>query len=94
LDVFLDVLKKDSNFFDSKKGPKSGDKAISHPSDFRIIMHQNVPKNNKLMAMFRPICQMKGYSASSMLDKIPNPRLHRDKSKAASYRTITISKGE
>jgi hypothetical protein len=37
---------------------------------------------------------MKGYSASSMLDKIPNPRLHRDKSKAASYRTITISKGE
>jgi hypothetical protein len=94
LDVFLDVLKKDSNFFDSKKGPKSGDKAISHPSDFRIIMHQNVQKNNKLMGMFRPICQMKGYSASSMLDKIPNPRLHRDKSKAASYRTITISKGE
>nr|TKS16843.1 hypothetical protein D5086_0000016740 [Populus alba] len=52
LDVFLDVLKKDSNFFDSKKGPKSGDKANSHPSDFRIIMDQNVQKNNKLMGMF------------------------------------------
>jgi len=37
---------------------------------------------------------MKGFSASSMLDKIPNPRLHRDISKAASYRTITINKDE
>ena len=52
LDVFLDVLKKDSNFFelfDSEEGPKSGDREISYPSDFPIITHQNFQKNNKLM---------------------------------------------
>jgi hypothetical protein len=52
LNVFLDILKKDSNFFelfDSEEGPKSGDREISYPSDFPIIMHQNFQKNNKLM---------------------------------------------